>query len=101
MAKEFHLSCIRKPNRFSTHERITHIGNSQQNWLLTRESAIKRIEAGEEAFYTVDATTGKKAYLGVVREPGKVPYLRTHADGKWNNNLLAQAECGANCKLIA
>ncbi|WP_407281132.1 DUF3892 domain-containing protein [Aromatoleum evansii] len=28
------------------------------------------------------------------------PYLRTHADGKWNNNLLAQAECAFDCMIV-
>ena len=99
-AKEYHVNCIRKPNRESRHEHITHIGNNRENWLLTREAAIVRIDGGNEAFYTVDNTTGKRAYIGVVKEPGKAPYLRTHADGKWNDNLLAQEECGANCQLI-
>jgi hypothetical protein len=40
-------------------------------------------------------------YIAVVREPGKAAYLRTHADGKFNDNLLAQDECGSACKLIA
>lgn len=97
---EFEVNCITKPDRFSTVEHITHIGNSVQNWCLKRETAIQRIEAKTEAFYTVDRTTGKKAYIGVVREAGKLPYLRTYADGKWNDNLLAQPEC-QNCRLIA
>ena len=96
---EFQVTCITKPDRFSPHEHITHIGNNQGGWCLTRESAIQRIEAKTEAFYTVDGTTGKKAYVGVVREQGKAPYLRTYADGKWNDNLLAQPDC-TNCKLI-
>src|SRR5664280_790423 len=100
-AKEFHVNCIHKPDRQSRHEHITHIGNNQQNWLLTREAAIQRIDSGNEAFYTVDATTGKKMYIAVVREPGKAAYLRTHADGKFNDNLLAQDECDSACKLIA
>jgi len=32
---------------------------------------------------------------------GKTPYLRTQADGKWNDNLLAQDECNGQCKLIS
>lgn len=99
--KEFKVNCITKPDRFSTHEHITHIGNVDDHWQLTRESAIARIEAKTEAFYTVDAYTGNRAYVGVVREPGKAPYLRTHADGKWNDNLLAQQNCNGSCKLIA
>jgi hypothetical protein len=100
-AKEFHVNCIRKPDRQSRHEHITHIGNSQQNWLLTREAAIQRIDSGNEAFYTVDVMTGKRMSIAVVREPGKALYLRTHADGKFNDNLLAQDECGQDCKLIS
>lgn len=100
MAKEFEVTCVNKPDRFSTHEHITHIGNWTNQWRLTREEAIKRIDSGTEAFYTVDANTGKRAYVGVVRDPGKYPYLRTHADGKWNDNLLALVECSNTCKVI-
>lgn len=99
--KEFQVTCIRKPDRQSPHEHITHIGNIQGQWMLTRETAIKRIDGGTEAFYTIDSSTGKKAYIGVVRESGKVPYLRTHADSKYNDNLLAQDHCGDSCKLIS
>ncbi|KWN07135.1 hypothetical protein WM21_01735 [Burkholderia ubonensis] len=62
---------------------------------------MARIESKSEAFYTVDRTTGKRAYIGVVRVAGKAPYLRTYADGKWNDNLLAQDECGGACKIVA
>lgn len=97
---ELQVTCINKPDRMSSHEHITHIGNAMGNWKLTREEAIRRIEAKQEAFYTVDSTTGKKVYIGVVREAGKVPFLRTHADGKWNDNLLALNECAVNLKLF-
>ena len=33
-------------------------------------------------------------------EAGKAPYLRTYADHVWNDNLLALAECGANCRIV-
>lgn len=86
----------------SAHEHINHIGNIYKKWRLTREAAIKKIDSKEEAFYTIDKTTGKRAYVGVVRGDGnKDPYLRTHADGEWNDNLLAQRECDGTCKLIA
>lgn len=98
---EFLVTCINKPNRESAHEHITHIGNSASNWRLTRESAIERIEAKREKFYTIDPVTGHRAYLGVVREAGKKPYLRTFADGKWNNNLLSLAECAGTCSIVA
>jgi hypothetical protein len=37
--------------------------------------------------------------LAKITDEGTV-YLRTHADGKWNDNLLAQDECNGTCKLI-
>jgi hypothetical protein len=89
----------------SAHEHITHIGNVTNaladRWCMTREEAIRRIEANEAAFYTVDQSTGKRMHVAVVRETGKNPFLRTHADGKWNDNLLAQVNCDNTCKLVS
>ena len=97
---EKHVSCINKPNHMSSHEHITHIGNSSEGWRETRELAIHEIDNNINQFFTIDRTTGKKCYVGVVREAGKNPYLRTHADGKWNDNLLAQPECNGSCRLV-
>lgn len=99
--KEFQVSCITKSTPQGGHEHITHIGGiGATAWRLTKESAIRRIESKEEAFFTVDQSTGKRAYIGVVREAGKAPYLRTHADGVWNDNLLAQPSCPATHVVI-
>ena len=98
---DFQITCITKPDRASRHEHITYIGNITGNWKLTREDAIRRIDAQTDSFYTVDKSTGARIYIAVVREQGKAPFLRTHADGKWNDNLLAQAECTGACKIIA
>jgi len=97
---EYQVTCITKPDRFSTHEHITHIGNIANNWKITREAAIQQIESNKNSFYTVDSATGKRAQIGVVRETGKLPFLRTYADGTWNDNLLAMAECDGNCVLV-
>ena len=97
---DFLVNCITKPNRESRHEHITHIGNCEGHWRLTREAAIARIDAKKESFYTLDRQTGRRVDIAVVREAGRLPFLRTHADGKWNDNLLAQRECDASCKLI-
>ena len=42
---------------------------------------------------TRDPKTGKRADIGVVRAAGHAPYLRTHADGDWNDNLLSLDQC--------
>jgi hypothetical protein len=98
---EYQVTCINKPQHQSAHEHITHIGNLANKWRMTRESAIIQIESKINQFFTIDHTTGKKCYIGVVREQGKAPFLRTYADQKWNDNLLAQPECDGNCKIIA
>ena len=99
LMNEFEVTCITKPERENRHEHITHIGNTSAGWCMTRETAIKRIDSKQEAYYTMDTRTGKKAYLAVIRESGTVPYLRSHADGAWSDNLLAQPEC-AGCRII-
>jgi len=99
--KEFEVTCINKPDRYSAHEHITHIGNIAAHWRITRELAIKKIDAQEEAFFTIDRSTGKKVYIRVVRGDGnKAPYLRTYADGKWQDNLLSLDDCNGTCKII-
>lgn len=96
---DYQVTCINKPNRNSTHEHITHIGNVLNNWRMTREDAISRIDAKKDSFYTLDRL-GKRANVSVVRPSSGLPYLRTYADGVWNDNLLALDECGANCALV-
>lgn len=87
------VTCIIKPNINSAHEHITHLGNPIGNWVWTREDVIRSIDAKTNTFYVLDPANGKRADIGVVREVGKLPYLRTHADGRWNNNLLSLNQC--------
>ena len=82
------VTCINKPNRSNEHEAITHLGG--QGWRWTRSQVIASIEAGTNTFFTT--VNGKRADVGVVNGPnGK--YVRTHADGYYNNDLLALPEC--------
>ncbi len=89
------VRCITKPHPQSPHEHITHIGNQYANppWKWTREQVIQSIDARTNTFYVLDPVSGKRSDVGVVREAGKNPYLRTHADGDWNNNLLSLPQC--------
>jgi uncharacterized protein DUF3892 len=87
------VTCITKPHPLSPHEHISHLGNPQAGWEWTREQVIASIEAGTNTFYVQDKKTGKRADVGVVRPAGRAPYVRTHADGYWNDNLLALDQC--------
>lgn len=50
----------------------------------TREGMITYINGGNKAYVTDGVN---KAYVGVVN--AIPPYIRTYADGKWSDNLLA------------
>lgn len=85
------VTCITKPDRFSADEHITHLGGA--NWYWTREEVIASIDARTNTFHVVDAQ-GHRSEVGVV-DPGngRARYVRTYADGIWNDNLLALPEC--------
>lgn len=85
---DIQVTCINKIDRNSTHEGITHLGGV--GWKWTRAAVIASIEAKANTFYTyVDS---KRADVRVVDgQNGK--YVRTYADGKWSDNLLALPEC--------
>jgi hypothetical protein len=87
------VTCIRKPHPSSPHEHITHVGNPQAGWEWPREQVIQSIDLNTNTFFVVDPQTGKRANVGVVRATGHAPYLRTYADGIWNDNLLSLDRC--------
>jgi hypothetical protein len=83
------VTCINKqPSHTDPHHGITHLGGTGWHW--TRAQVIDSIENRTYSFYVQSG--GKRSEVGVVSGPhGK--YLRTHADGYWNDNLLALPEC--------
>ena len=85
------VTCVTKPNRFSTHEHITHLGGN--GWTWTREEVIRSIDAHSHTFYVQDEG-GHRADVRVV-DPGngRTRYVRTYTDGVWTDNLLALPPC--------
>jgi len=88
---ELRITCVTKPDRFSTHERIASVGVENAPGRLSVADVIRFIRSQSYAFYTL--VYGQKAYVAVVDVPGRASYIRTHADGTWNDNLLALPEC--------
>ena len=88
------ITHIRKRDRFSHHEHITHVGNLlTANWIWPREDVIRNVEAKTDTFHVLDGR-GHRSEVGVVYPTdGRSPFLRTHADGYWNDNLLSLPEC--------
>jgi Protein of unknown function (DUF3892) len=84
------VTCINKQNRNSSHDGITHLGGA--GWRWTRQQVIDSIEAKTNTFFT--KVGNNRSEISVVNgATGK--YLRTHADGKYNDNLLALPECAS------
>ena len=82
------VTCINKQPRNNTHEGITHLGGATWKW--TRQQVIDSIKAKSNSFYTL--VGNKRADVGVVKG-AHGDYVRTYADGVWNDNLLALNEC--------
>lgn len=72
----------------TSHEHITDVrwqdtGNNTSGQ-MTKEQAVGWLRQGNRAFVTDGVRTVE---VGVV--DANPPYIRTHADGKWTDNLLA------------
>jgi len=87
------VTCITKPHSQSPHEHITELGNPKAGWKWSRDQVIASIDAKSNIFFVIDPYTGKRSNVGVVRPAGRAAYLRTHADGDWNDNLLSLDRC--------
>lgn len=90
------IKCITLSGTNKLHEHITHVGSDQfappgSKW--TVNDVIRSIENKTNTFYVTDSN-GKRASVGVV-DPGNGgrKYIRTHADGYYNNNLLSLPLC--------
>jgi hypothetical protein len=85
------VSCINKQPRDNPHEGITHLGGTGGGgWKWTRQQVVDSINAKTNTFYT--QVNGKRVNIDVVHGPNG-DYVRTYADGTWNDNLLALPEC--------
>ena len=85
------VQCINKQPRDNPYEGITHLGGKAGGgWKWTRKQVVDSIRDKSNMFYTL--VDGNRGDIGVVEGPNG-PYLRTYADGKWNDNLLSLPEC--------
>jgi hypothetical protein len=82
------VTCINKQPRHNAYEGITHLGG--YGWKWTRQQVIDSINQRTNTFYTL--VNGNRGDIGVINGPNG-PYVRTYADGQWNDNLLSLPEC--------
>lgn len=83
------ITGIRKLDRFSTHEHITHVRYDGYVW--PREHVIKLIEAKTDSFYVIGG--GREIGVKVIRPAWpRQPYIETLPDSTRKDNLLSLPE---------
>ncbi len=82
------VTCINKQDRYSSNERISHIGGSWGR--ITEDEAIRQINAGTQSYHVRVGVNDVKVI--VAYREGR-PYLKTERDGTTADNLLSLPEC--------
>lgn len=94
------VDCIAILRTDGEQEHITHIGHIQNNWRLTKESVIARIESGTDSFYIRAKPGGRRIDIRVERPNDGTARLCAPLSGKQNDALLRLPQCAAACALI-
>jgi hypothetical protein len=85
------ITNIRFAGAAKNHESISHfrwLNNATGSFETSdKASLVARVSIASNQAFVVAGSV--RVAVGVVRPTYGLPYLRTHADGYWNDNLLA------------
>lgn len=87
--QQHQIVAIRKPNRHSNVEHITHVKYDEAAHM--REEVIRRMKARTDCFFV--RVGSAVAWVEVVEPYGRDPYIRTKPDWTGKDNLLSLPEC--------
>ena len=94
MAQEVQIQCVVQDTKKDEDRRIDYVGgiHGGSRWKLSIDDAIKGVESGTYAFFTM--ANNVKATVFVAKHPtsGR-KYLTTSPDGRKANNLLSLPSC--------
>jgi excisionase family DNA binding protein len=82
------VTCVSKQPLQNPHTGVTHLGDATRSW--TREEVITAIDSGSRTFYTL--VDGKRSDVAIYEGPFS-RYVRTRADGHWDDSLLGLGDC--------
>jgi len=91
------ITCVTKPDRYSTHEAITYVGGRRANGIgvpfyITREQCADDIRYRREDYFVHVGgnTIGVEAYQLKTSGPW---FIKTYPDATKKDNLLSLPEC--------
>lgn len=94
MAMALRVTCVKKREGVSVHERISDISGVDSDgspWSLSLAAAIAKTESRKLQFYV--KRNGRLLTLVIGRSAWGEKYLKTEDDGDWPEGLLQLPEC--------
>lgn len=85
------VTCVSKEPLQNPHTGVTHLGDATRTW--SRDEVIAAIDAGTHTFHTL--VDGQRSEVAIYNGPFS-KYMRTQANGHWDDSLLALDDCTAS-----
>lgn len=87
------ITCVTKPNRYSSHEAITYVGGVRgggNSFYITRQACADDIRLGRESYFV---QVGRNRIDVEAYQKNGVWFIRTRPDHTQQDNLLSLPEC--------
>jgi len=90
MTETWQVTCIKRTERSSPHERIERVGGPEgEGWTLRVDEIVTHIKRGDRFWVDVG---GQRVDVVIASHSGR-EYIKTRPDDDHPNNLLSLPEC--------